>query len=803
MTGLQFSSGNTAQPQEEHESRTRRKTGRYLSGAIDLQNSIYFNSQDNQFANERHGEIRYVLDANIIRFFLNPFRFEEYRKVAPFDRSARETLQALAAVTAEFILSRELPGQWGASPLISEPHAREVATRAHFIGEQARAVIEADNDDGLDPIVSDLIAGAKSKHRLRKTIDDAVTPLGGLGDWLNNEAFEAQEFARLINENLLRPLHLDPIGSPAVLKIPDDDLADVMDWMKLHRNESGYDDPLKLQNLKNDAETLIQLVKLNEEVVEHRKRHKTPREVRYVLVTADQTLYNAAIDWLRTEAKGRLDFFPVRRLGQYIPFLNMADTPNPIRSNQIFKDVRAAVAAFLSAVGGASGPPPRPLPAWDRKLAEHNNSPFHEMMSDLAGRMHRHATSDPNYLRRLNDLNLLWFQLSRETVFLNARLLGRRINAYTSLSVFLAEAKDVRNAVLKIISETVAAVERAHLKFSVHHNLAAMISELENSEDAVAPRRGMAVPMTRFKDLIDAPLFQFLTNLIRDPRSDRVVDLIDRVGSCAVHRAFFFSATVAFWASKWDSAHFFIERAVDTFPKGVDRSRPYEKPDLDYLTAVVKRYVVMDLDVNAAERLGRLCQLMEPTKNLIRQAEDSRDLFLICRAEMELAILLIHIAYCRHNVETEVDVEAANRDYREAMGYSVRSLEQIRDLRGKIESDVEQLLIVEVLVALSACLIYSVFYLEDTDKDYTEEFRPFVDEVNQLISEAEEYIPEIYKLVPDLLDIIYTASVGDKKIKISKVIEKMGQFKNRSANTTRMDNQGIVVFEKKLKAKTK
>ncbi|WP_108880718.1 hypothetical protein [Anderseniella sp. Alg231-50] len=782
------------------EEQVRQRTGRYLSGAIDLQNSIHFNREDHIFANERHGEIRYIFDANVVRFFLNPFRPEEYGKVAPFDRNEHETLQALAAVTAEYLMSRELPGQWGAAPLISEGHAHEVAARGRALGDRTRAAFENDREEQLEQFVAKLIAGAKNVRRLRTAIDEVAQPLAGLGDLLKDETFEVSEFARMINENLVRPMHLDPLAMPAVLKVPEQDMDEIMFWLKLHRNEADPTDPHRLKSIRRDAETLSQVVRLNEATAEYRNRHRTLREIRYVLVTADKNIFNGAIDWLNREAKGRLDFFPVRRLGQFIPYLNMVDTPNPIKPEQVFKDIRATVAAFLSTVGGTSNaPPPRPLPAWDRKLTGDTNSPFHEQMSHFAARMFEHATKDDNYRMTIDELNNLWFQLCRETVFVNARLLGRRINAFTSLSTFLTEARDIRAAVLDIIERTVASVDRAHVKFSIQHHLAAMIRDFEAREGAPAPRRGMAVPITRFRDLIEAPLSEFLTGLVNNPNSIEMSELLKRIEKCEAHRAFYFSAAVAFWASRWENAQFFIERALETFPQGSDSTQKHEKPDLEYFSAVVNRYVAADLNVKGAERINALCNLIEPARNLLSHAQNARVPFLICRAEMEQCLVHIHIAYCRHIVDDEVDEAAAQQDFRRAKEHIIRSFEALVDLRGNLDPDVERLLMIEAMVAVSACLFYGLFYVEELPDDEFDDLRPFTANVEVLFENTGDMLPKIYRLVPDLLKIVFTESPTEKRDIFKKVIGKMNTFTGESEHTTRMDNQGIVVFQRKLR----
>lgn len=792
----------------------RIRTGRYLNGAIDQRNAIYFNEIDHLFANKDHGEIRYVFDSNIVRFFLNPFRYEEYRKVAPFERThSPETMRALGAVTAEFIMSRELPGQWGAPPLISAAHAHEVANRARDIGEQAREALSPDQEDQVDGMIADLIRSVKTSSRLRNTIDWEFDPLSGLGDLLEHEAIEALEFRRLTTEGLIRPLHLEAFGKAQILKIDrnDDAFLAIRDAIEAFRDEKQLQNRSGRQGLINDAETLLQVARLNALAAERHHSGSVPRQVRYLLVTADQALFNAAIEWWGTKGEVVPEFFPVRRLGQYIPFHHLADeemaagaaSDNRELIGAIRKSMEAAIDAFLSTVGGAHGEPPQRLPVWvypERNFTQETSratSPLFESMSELQDQLYRRAIKDESYGRSFEDLNDRWALLAKETVFYEAHRLGRRIDAFNSLSAFLRDSNDIRSAVLQIIHETLSNVELGHVTFSVQHHVAAMMEEFSARPGGEpAPRRGLAVPSTRFEKLIDAPLFTFLTDLVSHPQKERLDRLLDRMRMCPAHHALFFSATVAFWASKWENAEFFIERALETLPR--EGRIAAEVADLEYFAAVAKRYGVMDMDTDPADRVRRLKALIGPVERLERRVAQTSNKFLICRITLEHAMLQTLIAYGHFTVPGEPEAHDAEHAFREALSASIRVLEMGGELETTLPEDLFRLLQVEAVIAFAGCVFFRAIYVDNPDLSDLGNIGQATGLVERVLVKAGDMLPEIYRLAPELMDVIFCSAPEQKRARVDGFVAKLETFTERSGSTTRMDNELTADFRKRL-----
>ncbi|MEX0309310.1 MAG: hypothetical protein AB3N17_03600, partial [Tateyamaria sp.] len=722
---------------------SQRQAGRYLHGAIDLRNAIHFNQIDAEFANQEHGEIRYVFDANVVRFFLNPFRAEEYGKVAPFERLSRDTLQALAAITAEFLMSRALAGQWGGTPLISSGHAEEVASHAERLRNVGLEQLKLLDQDDIGPEIQQMIERARRETGLRDTIHGKFRPLEGLGDHLDDPALEARELSRVVRQNLLRPLHLDDFATADMLKVDPDERQEVIDLIQGFRNASPRGQEQSHRGSANDADAFLQVVRLNE-ALEQRKNLARP--MRFAFVTTDQSVYNAAVAWWwdrRGSAAGG-NAFPVRRLTQYIPFLNVDEMPNQANTTTVFRDVRSAVEGFMVADGRRLGSPPLQLPGWASGPTDEAGSPFFEAMRDLATTMSARTAADPAYRDTLEELNALWSDLTRETVFLNANLLGRKIEAFRKLSAFLAEAEDVREAVVALIRDTIADVERAHAKLSVQDSLAEMISSMEAAGPGTHMRRALAVPASRFRDVIDEPLFDFLTGFVRNAERSTLDHLLNQLGRCAAHRAFIFVAAVAFWASRWDIAHHFIERAKELMPAEEDPQHPQERPDLMYLDCLVERYVAMDADVTATERIDRLKGCVMGVEELVEDAYLSDSPFVRCRSVLEATLLHVQIAFAMHNAEGAAShIPEADRFFDKAHRLTHSILEHMRDIPGDLEQDTRKFLHIEVVVALTYCLVYRALYHGQQADMSDVSLESYPQQIKQLLDEVGDTVPRI------------------------------------------------------------
>ena len=502
----------------------------YITRAIDLRNSIHLNGQDHDFAFKEFGEIRYVFDTNILLFFLNPF--QEYGRVAPFEVFDRdgpdETAQSLAVVTAEYLFSRQLYGQGGSAPMLSHWHAQEFERRVRALtdeaaepGAQGARRVASAVDFRLHGTIADLVGSSSDQNRLRSAIDESTHTLGGAGEILMERAFVGQQFSRMMRHNMIRPLRSDDImnrlrerARPTAEVERDAEIAEqIGKRMRMHRIFQRVDASSRGDNEEADIRTVLDILRLNREV----ERGQPAKPVRYVLVTTDHALHNAVLDWCRAAGRHEISFFPIRRVLQFAPFINVNQMPNGIANDGLYGDVRSAVDAFLASCGVTSAHLPRALPAWSAPATREEGGPFFEPLRHVAEQMAVHLRDDPEVNATLTELIGLWQRLSRESVFLNAGLLSRRLESFGPLADFLRKSGDVVGAVRTFMADTVASVERGHLKFSVQHHLASEIEEARDRSREGSVRRGMMVLRESFAGLNDdEPLAVFLDRVVHD-----------------------------------------------------------------------------------------------------------------------------------------------------------------------------------------------------------------------------------------------------------------------------------------------
>lgn len=191
---------------------------------------------------------------------------------------------------------------------------------------------------------------------------------------------------------------------------------------------------------------------------------------------------------------------------------------------------------------------------WEKRAKPKKKNPFEEALREVADQMSRRMSTDPEAQITLDRLAGEWQRLGRESVFLNANLLSRRLKPFAALAAFLSKSKDVTKVVEGFRAETVASVERGHVKFGVHHYLHSEIETAVQHADKGKKRRGMIVLRESFSDLSDnEPLVVFLDKMIygedehRGMRANRIVALLDQ-SDVALHKVFFISACVAFWS---------------------------------------------------------------------------------------------------------------------------------------------------------------------------------------------------------------------------------------------------------------
>src|SRR6202034_4491610 len=95
----------------------------------------------------------YLMDANIIRFFMNPAK-EARQHFGVFGNDDGITTNAM--ITAEFMLSRGLAGQFHAPAFIAEGHAEDIADIIASLSQAADEPVESPDQRVLRSVVADI-----------------------------------------------------------------------------------------------------------------------------------------------------------------------------------------------------------------------------------------------------------------------------------------------------------------------------------------------------------------------------------------------------------------------------------------------------------------------------------------------------------------------------------------------------------------------------------------------------------------------------------------------------------------------
>lgn len=795
----------------------------YITRAIDLRNSIHLNSQDRDFAFKQFGEIRYLFDTNILLFFLDPFK--EYGRVAPFevfDREAsQETAQALAVVTAEYLFSRQLYGQGGSAPMLSPWHADEFEKVVRALtentpepGTKGARRLASVVDFNLRGKIADLVGCSSDLGRLRAAIDVSTRTLGGAGEILMERAFVGQQFGRMMRNNMIRPLRSDEtiMRLRADGRMEEDAERDaqitdeIAERLRVHRTYQRADLPFRHDNNLADIRTVVELLRLNREV----KRRPSSKPVRYVLVTTDRALHNAMLDWWSGAGQVEIDFFPIRRVLQFAPFINVNQMPNGIANDSLYGDVRAALDAFLAACGVNHARLPRALPAWSAPATREEGGAFFEPLRHVAQQMADHLRDDPEAHGTLTELIELWQRLSRESVFLNAGLLSRRLESFGPLADFLRKSRDVTGAVREFMADTVASVERGHLKFSVQHHLASEIEEARNRSREGNVRRGMMVLRESLPGLNDSePLAVFLDRVVHDGdvmRAGQMITMIDQRQS-SISGVFFLCACVAFWAARWESALYFADRAMLSLQseKEDDAEAAWSgepsgafRTEVAYVQAVARRYIAMNCKQSPDAWSQALMETAPDLQDLIDQAIVAEDYFAICRLELELGLAHLTSGYAlalghenadaaRARIEVGVDhIESAVK---------MLGVDGLQELSGVSR----RYLFAELIVGLAGGSVYAGLIDAKPWQGTPRKWGPLAAHARRLMDEARDIIPEIYTLAPDLLELANERDPDTFAVKRQSILAVMNRMQQAAGgDRTALDREAMALLSRSI-----
>lgn len=739
---------------------------RYLESASDLRNSIYFNFLDDKFANVEHGTIRYLFDSNVVRFFLNPMADLDH--VCMFRMDNHASLSALAITTAEFLLSRELCGQWGAPAMISSAHAHELESRANELvnaGYSEPPLTEI--EEALRAEIAKAIRMAATPGALGTSVDLLLEMEPLVRKLVSNEGYEARMFSRLGLENLMEPMHLNEFSTSDVLHPP---ARDIDDWTKLieaHQRVASKNDKTggtspggrRDRNNRADAITATQLVMLNEAALGD-ARH---RNIRFVIVTLDRAYYNAAVEWYENEGRKRLAFFPFRRISQYIPYLNINQMPNNVSGTRLLEELSEALDNLPNLSRRKSDGFPRMLPVHGGPNMFSGSGQMSQALSIVANKMSDGARTH----RPGAALKDLWGRLSRNSVFMNAAMIRRRLGAFSGLADFLESSADIRQALVDYMEQTIDEVERAHIAFSIQTHLDAKVRAAAGAkhDQRSASRRGTAVRgmmllrrgFDRFTDGI--PLYRYLNQTVNSDNAAVFDRLYEKLAKVQDYTAYFFSGCVAFWAGAWDSANRFADLALQRFDRDQEGSGadPRERAELQYFRAVTKRYVALNCEDDLRQTEGLLRKTLSLLKETAFIGNETDDLFLTTRAKIEIALTRISLSYAIVLAD-EGRLEESKSEMRQALDLFGECEPSRGDMAAKIDRDLMIQFEAELLIGATGCLLQRFFFERRRDDAELERWHGILDEIQHLLGKDIDMVPALYSVAVDLLAIVYCAN---------------------------------------------
>lgn len=615
----------------------------YFSASIDVRNSIALQQEDERFARVERGSIRYVIDSNLVRFFLDPA--SESDRVNPFADDRDAPYRKLAIITAEFIFSREMEGQWGVPAMVSPSHMAELSDHMHKLAQRLARRAEAleEQAGAAERSPDNAIRLAQAAETLGPSVEafnalETDRQSGARAEWLR-ELREAEMFERLRRQDLLSPLYLDEHAT--------DDVIEPMErhtraWLeritRQHRNSVVERKNARRRNPlqdKADAETAEQIVQLNRVA-----KDSSLSPTRYVLVTLDRNLFNAAVEWWEEKGRQELDFFPFRRLSQYVPFLNTDLMPNTLDD----VDVRDQLQQAFDSLLGMSARRRRKMPLYipESTLSPPAHSLAEEVLSPLEWMSERWRGLAPVQETVVS----IWRDLTERANYLNPELLSRRDDSFENFAEFLANSPNTREAAIAYLRQAVDRVDVVNIELSVAHNIASEIMKRRHHGAAQAVR---AMPVLRepFSELLEGEaLYDLLDEAVIERNPDRLTPIVKRLTQERRWRAAFFAGCVAFWVGHWDGAAVYARRAADA---AETRER---RAELAYMKVLTARFAALNLPQNGdrddrqnLRRIALELKRLEGDVDAMVAAGAESDAFARCRAGIEQALWKISIAY--------------------------------------------------------------------------------------------------------------------------------------------------------------
>jgi hypothetical protein len=689
---------------------------RYFHYAATIRWCLECNREDYQFA-RNGGRITYLVDANIVRFFMHPAN-EAMQHFRVLGRG--KAVETNAMITAEFMLSRELAGQRNAPAFIAPGHAEDVSDIIAGISRTTPDPREPPDSKRLNSLLHEIEVNNIDPEGAIRQLEEVLPDVAEVfGTYL-----ELEHLKRIYDEDLVRPLTSHRNATRDILEVDNSKSSAVTDWAKRIREREAVAEEVhsaaqgiprergslhrERRLVERDARVLVQLEML---------AAAADPEHHYVLITADTLLFDAYARWYWQEAREQSPRPPflLRLPLQYCPILNLNEMPNGLDESVI----------------GQTGHSLDPL-FEDLRSVDPDYPNSLSFLRTLVGQKQLKDTLlgffgfDPLSLgetTRFIEMREEWLASFAQSNLINAPLLNRRLRGNLDHLVrLLQDRRDFLEALRDKLQHTILDLEQSHLAFSTGVNIRLLHRSFgpESSQGAV-----------RTPSLVRAAFPRILGEVELDDALDRLsqhdTTLLARVSREMQNldcETYFFAACVAHRCGLWHGAYLYANRARD-FISAESQAAPLH--ELEFLRANSAR--------NALRSKDSLNVAADVLAGLVNEAQVQNDNFGLARALCEQAAFCLVILFADaldviRNPEQKRQAQSVMR------GIYARSAEAIaRAKKTGSEADLRLIpfLLIRAASNVVAADLYAWLYADDDE-------RPAIAPNDATVADAREQI---------------------------------------------------------------
>jgi hypothetical protein len=617
-----------------------RRVANYVAANLALRRAIHQNARDSR-TDEQGDKICYFVDANIVRWYLNPL--ENFNLVAPLmrpdDPERCEVVEfASNVIAAHYVFSKFLVGAREFAPFLTPFHADELHESLEreiiLFREQAKQEVVTPM---LRRAADDLVSRLASFKQLR-----SMPALSALFEAFTNvlkHAYGSISFRRsrtrrlFLDRRVVRASEYDDFNldqsylEPSKLKAWED--------LLIQCGKSAHE-TLKLSR---DASSLCLLERLNHDAATDNRR------IRFVMISADSSLHDAVDTWRHSENLIEITQFDfLRHPRQYIPIINLnsmrADAEQTIKGfSELMNSVDDISFSVYSDSNGASAASAREAPS---HFPERLGRGIREWVPEEELR---------NLAPKVDMVSVRWTYALETSVLMNTELVLGIADDYVAERIKPLAEGEIDDVLQQQILDDIHQIASGHIDFAARGQLAAQLKSIRRSRtDGMSARsisrHARSPALVRFavpKALVQmakrsgesAPrdLTSFVNEFIfsQDPllleEFEQAVEDVSGIEAATI------ACILAFRLSRWEQARYLAERLIHAH----ERDDPTQA-EFEYLRVVTDRFSGLSL-----EDLQRNRGLLEARMRTCR--ENGKDEYGFIRAVAEAGAQCLFYGY--------------------------------------------------------------------------------------------------------------------------------------------------------------